>query len=282
MPVTLIYRAPSTGPICRFIASQAPDPEDVLVVHERDAQSGGRRHISGGVVRWGSIWSGTADVQINSATAIRLARDKSLSRQRLVGLCPDTWYLRRDVHVWPCVVRPRRHHAGSGFYVCDDSVALRRATTRCGKGYYVSPLVRRTHEYRIFVLQGRIVGVSERFMRPATAPDPQRVAWNLHAGGGTRTVKRKQWPIRAALVAIQATERLGLDFGAVDVAVTEQGTVVVWEVNVSPGIKKRQIASNLAQAFLWAELEGPAAPVAQGAKRWADVIHPALRQEVGR
>ena len=126
------------------------------------------------------------------------------------------------------------------------------------------------------MLHGRIIGGSERFMKAGATPNPQRGAWKLLAGGGSRTLRRKVWPVRIIPTALEAMGRLRLDFGADDLAVRPDGSAVVFEVNVQPGIKKRKIAGSIARAFVWASTHQPPPAVKDGAKQPKSFAHPAI------
>ena len=222
------------------------------------------------VVRWGSRWEGRADAVINSAEAVSIARDKRESRRILSGICPTTWTLRGQIQV-PCVIRPRRHHAANKFFVCRTAADIDLAIRRCGPGWYASQLIDKDHEYRVFVLQGRVVCVSERF--PA---DSSAVAWNLAAGGRLINVKRKSWPIVACNASILAARRVGLDWTAVDVVTDASGRALVLEVNTAPGLKNPYTMEQIAWA-LGSVAETPTLPaLTASAADWQTLIHPSL------
>ena len=225
------------------------------------------------LVRWGSRWEGNADLSINSADSVDAARDKRTSRTLMGALAPATWLRADDVQL-PCIVRPRRHHAGTQFHVCHANTDLRTAIRRCGFGWYASPIIPKQWEFRVFVLHGRVIRVSEKL-----PPTGGGIAWNLGAGGGSRTLKRATWPMEAVRVAIAATKAVGLDWAATDVAVDTAGKAVVFEVNTAPGLNNMQTISKIATAFTWTTTH-PLPPTITAWGGWKDVIHPALRAEV--
>lgn len=230
------------------------------------------------LIRWGSRWPGAADITINTAEAVRMARDKRQSRRLLRGLCPTTWDRRGDVQV-PCVIRPRRHHAAHGFHVCRSIAEVPRAIARCGLGWYASELIEKVNEYRVFVFQGRVIRVSEK-LPPTVGRAVHDVAWNLANGGHSRTLKRKAWPITVAVAAIRAANRLGLDWTAVDVGVARDGRVVVFEANTAPGLTNPNTIEQIAFAFA-SVLDNPhLAPLdISQPLTWRELIHPSLRPE---
>lgn len=261
--ITLTYSSESVGPICRRVAAEGADIQVVP-----DTELNGR--IEGTLIRWGSRWRGHADQTINSSEAVNLARDKHQSRLRMGDLAPKTWFGQSQIRT-PCVVRPRRHHAGNKFFTCHDDREVRRALVACGKGWYASELVTKKHEYRVFILQGRVLAVSERF-----PSEPGAVAWNLAVGGRLINCERKAWNMAAVRASIYAASKLGLDWAAVDVAVDEAGKAVVFEANTAPGLRNPYTITQIARAFTWLDYNpAPAAAVIEGAK-WKELLHPSL------
>ena len=230
------------------------------------------------LVRWGSRWEGRADRVINTAQAVRTARDKRESRRLLHGICPATWFRSRDVQT-PCIVRPKKHHAAAHFYVCNTGQAVERAMVRCGPGWYASAIIDKAHEYRVFVLQGRVVCVSERFPPAGTPTIGAGLAWNLAAGGRLVNVRRPDWPLPACKAAIEAARRVGLDWSAVDVAIDQRGRAVVFETNVSPALKNPHTIQCIAWAL--ASTAQDTAPDHLDLSQdltWSDLLHPSLRR----
>ena len=226
------------------------------------------------LVRWGSRWAGRADIEINTAVAVSDARNKKRSRQLLAGICPETWFDSGAVRT-PCVVRPKVHFGGNKLFVCNSPADLQTAIRRCGPGWYASELIDKVREYRVFVLQGRVLSVSERF--PGSSTD---IAWNLHAGGRVAMVKRRDWPIDVVKTAIEAARRVGLDWTAVDLAVCRDGKVVVFETNTAPGVTTERGVERIAFAFS-SLIESSTLPPLDLASisHWRDLLHPSLRND---
>lgn len=126
------------------------------------------------------------------------------------------------------VGRPDQHTKGRGFWLCKTWEDIHRATrgTRKKKaathfmGYIDAP-----HEVRIHVFKGKSIRISEKSF--FVNEDGKR---------NYTTIKPTCEVKQARKAAKQAVKALGLDFGAVDVLVKEDGTPYVLEVNSSPGI----------------------------------------------
>jgi glutathione synthase/RimK-type ligase-like ATP-grasp enzyme len=171
------------------------------------------------------------------------------------------------------VIRPRRHHAGKKFFVCNSDVEVQRAILRCGPGWYATELVDKAAEYRVFVLQDRVIRISTKHQN-----NPGEVAWNVGNGANAVGMARKNWPLDVIKVAIKAARKLGLDFTAVDVCVSKAGQAYVLEANTAPGLQSGSKAlEQIAWAFGWIpKNDAPARLNVDSITRWQDVLHPSL------
>jgi hypothetical protein len=224
------------------------------------------------LVRWGSRRRGTADIEINSAEAVILARDKKESRRKLAGLCPETWFTASAVKT-PCVIRPRHHHAGKKFFVCHNVNEVERAILKCGPGWYASALIEKAAEYRVFILQDRVIRVSTKHQG-----QPGEIAWNVGNGASAAGIARKNWPIPVLKAALEASRRLGLDWTAIDVATDATGKTYVLEANTAPGLQSGSKAlEQISWAFAWIpKNDAPQAVNLSTASTWADFLHPSI------
>ena len=231
----------------------------------------------GTIVRWGSVWPANGDVRrsINSVEAVAVAQNKIESRRRLGTLAPLTFFTQDtlpDPTQMPLVIRPGKHHAGRRFFVCKTQRAVNHAIKICRNPWYASVLIDKSREYRVFVCQGRIVTVSERF-----PVDEHAIAWNLAMGGRLLNVRYKDWPIPVCKTAVLAAEQLGLDWSAIDVMVGTGGNIFVCEANVAPGLRNPFTIQQIARVFTWIDGHDTAPAVCER-DRWQNLRHPALQQ----
>lgn len=266
--ITLIYKARTVAGVCRNIANYS---KEIVYRHEDSLSS----PVAGTILRWGSRWVGRAEQTLNSRESVMLTRNKKESRRALAGLCPKTWFELGDIK-YPCIIRPRVHHAGNHLYVCENKYEARRAAHQCGyRWWYASEIVEKTHEYRVIVLQGRVIAMSERFPE-----NPKDIAWNFAQGSSSKKIPRREWIVPICITAIRAVQRLGLDFGAVDLATTKDGRVVVFEANTAPGIQKPSALIKLAIAFEWVSKNPTPEPLTfREDTTWKELLHPALQKE---
>lgn len=225
------------------------------------------------VFRWGC----TSDVPtrnvVNTAEAIHRVANKSAFRQTLEQIQPHwpAWTNARDVR-FPAVVRPAAHHQGRKLFVAGEEHGLNVAIRHCGHGWYAAPLINKTAEYRVTIVQGRVCWVASK-----TPADRNTVAWNVAQGGTFNNVRWDDWPLKACKVAIQAFELSGLDFGAVDIMEDADGQVYVLEINSAPSQTSPYRQECMAKCFDWIVQHGKATiPLIEAKGGYLKFIHPAL------
>ena len=260
--VTLLYHGQAIGYICKRIAKISNNT--IQAVCDKDQLPD---KIDGTLIRWDSAKELTADVTINTASAVRLSRNKKRSRIKLEGLCAPTWFSLADLR-YPCLVRPKHHYAAHKFFVCVNAIAAKRAIFRCGyRRWYASPVIDKKLEYRIFVFQGYVVKVVRRFHN-----DSSQLAWNIANGGRSVRLKHESWPIESVKKAILAGERLGLAWYAADVIVDMDGQSHILECNTAPGLQRDATINMLSNVFVSNERLNE-----EIGHTWKTLLHPALR-----
>lgn len=229
------------------------------------------------VIRWGC----TANVPgnptiLNRADAIHLVSDKIRSRRLFAQEHFPAWTEEREVR-FPCVVRPGTHHQGRHLHVARNADELRaaiRAVAGRGAGWYASPLINKTAEYRVFIVSGRAVCVAQK-----TPGNPGDVAWNVARGGRFDNVLWDNWPLKAVRVSIEAFLKTGLDFGGVDVMVDAGGEVYVLEINSAPSLTSEYRQQCFARAFDYVIEHGPQViPLPRERGNYRKFIHPAITE----
>lgn len=235
------------------------------------------------VFRWGCVSNvPQAGHIVNSAEAIHLASDKKKFRQILQenDLCPNTWFQRQDVQL-PCIVRPKYHHQGRHLYVAHTQTELdqaigKAAAYRLSNGeWYASEIIDKVAEYRVFVVQGRVVCVARKY--PA---NPQAIAWNVFQGGRFENVNWDDWPLKACKEAIKVIELSKLDFGGVDIMMDATGETYTLEVNAAPSLTSPYRQQCFAKAFDYVVQHGKAKiPLINAKGGYRKFIHPAVCEE---
>ena len=187
------------------------------------------------VIRWGSA------VQIpekpkrvlNKRDAILLATNKLKSLQYLKqqGISvPTVWTRAEDAKV-PVVARKIHHSQGADIMLCLQKQDLRRAINR--KRAYFVQYIPTDREYRAHVFRGDIIRVSQKLLS-------DKELWIPHirnvANGYTFAQPRQPMGEAADSLVIKAVSALGLDFGAVDLVIGDDGIPYILEINTGPSL----------------------------------------------
>jgi hypothetical protein len=110
-------------------------------------------------------------------------------------------------------------------------------------------------EYRVHVVDGEVILYQKKSRRVddngevITAEGAEADVRNLASNWVYRTGNLKRLD-RVEELAVEAIEALGLDFGAVDIIMDENGDVFVLEVNTAPGIGNTETQEAYKNAFL--------------------------------
>lgn len=195
------------------------------------------------LIRWGCTSQCQANHTVNKAEAISLAGNKKESRKILQELnlpkriVPRTWFSYEDWedsdYEGAVIVRPTHHAQGRSLYYLKTPADIITFFTHTPKklipdNYYISEYIKKEKEFRVFVMQGKVVWIAEK-----TPENPEAIAWNVAQGGHFYNVRWNDWPLRACRIAIQACEALGLDFGGVDIMQKDKEFLIL-EVNSAP------------------------------------------------
>ncbi len=232
-------------------------------------------------IRWGctSNLPGSPDKRvINSAASIHRVANKSMFRRELNdnSLCPTTWWDIRSVTEadYPVIVRTKTHAQGRGLWYCENIEQLQAACRKAGGGYYINKYVPKVAEFRVFVLQGRVVWVAEK--TPSNSKD---IAWNVAKGGRFDNVRWGDWNKDVINNALDSWELTRTHFAGVDVMLAADGGAYCVEANSAPSQTSPYRQGCVAKAFDYMVQHKMYdrrifEPVVM--RRWRDAIHPAL------
>jgi len=188
------------------------------------------------IVRWGTARQPEADDEIscvlNRADAVARAANKyrSLEVMRAAGVSVPRFARSAEaMRDWPDEVRMGRsdHHSqGSDIRVlpCDDEPDFTQSD-------YYTLFIPTKREYRIHVFRDKIIRVQGKYLDFPDQAHPY--IRNYEHGYRFRQPSLTLRPARLE-AAIEAVKALGLDFGAVDLIIGEDGNHYVLEVNTAP------------------------------------------------
>lgn len=240
------------------------------------------------VFRWGctsNIPEGSSVV--NTAKAIHWCSDKRQGRldMQAAGVpVPETWaaeafradYLQGIGKDGRWVLRPAQHAQGRNLVAGADSSLIDYLGSSLYAGGYVSQLIDKVAEYRVFVCQNRAVWVAKK-----TPGNPEQVAWNVAQGGRFDNVRWNDWPMPVVKAALAAAKVSGTDFCGVDVMVDAEDNPYVLEVNSAPSQTSEYRQRCVAKAFDYIIENGKQHfdDVPDGPRRtYKSYIHPAVRE----
>jgi hypothetical protein len=186
------------------------------------------------VVRWGNRaplpWRAGV---VNEATALTLAADKlrSMEVMREAGVRVPNFSTDPTELNYPFLGRRRSHVRGTDIVLCLQRGDWRRKP----RDYYVEyvPTVR---EYRVHVFDGQVIRVQGKYL---DIPEDAAPHIRNHAHGYRFRSPAKRLRSERIEQATLAVSCLGLDFGAVDLLVGEDGNGYVLEVNTAPSCSPR-------------------------------------------
>ena len=232
------------------------------------------------VIRWGCTSNIAGKRVINSAAAIHQVADKAGFRMMLDEheLCPPTWLRAEDIPEellanQGVIVRPRNHSRGKDMALLFDRDRVAATLAHWGGGY-AGAFIKKAHEYRVCVVQGRVAWVAEK-----TPGNPDDIAWNVAKGGRFDNVRWGDWPLKAVRIAVEAFELSELDFGGVDIMTDADGNAYVIEINSAPSLTSDYRQQCMAKCFDFIAEHGKARiPRVDQRGDWKKFIHPALSE----
>lgn len=238
------------------------------------------------LVRWGCA-SGTnvpLKKQVNRSEAIHFVANKASCRMWLQQYHPDivpkTYVDEAPIIDKPMVLRPAHHHQGKNFFIVSTQSEFHKALeSDCfSVGWYLSDLIGKMSEYRVYVMTGRVITVARK-----TPGNPNQVAWNVAQGGRFDVVPWGQWPLEACRAAVQAANSVPhLDFTGVDVMLDDNGKAYVIEMNSAPSLPLLSDGSVsyrqrcMVKGFEWMLKEGRKTMTTEHNNGWRGYIHPAI------
>lgn len=187
------------------------------------------------VIRWGSqrrVRQGRRVINVRSALAVASDKFRTLEALAEAGIGVPEFTLERWRAVgWSqaghtVLGRTRHGRAGNGIHVYGPGVA-----PEFGHELYTK-LIPASNEYRVHVVGGEVIRCQQKQLTAGVAPGVIRSHESGYVFVGLQSFRLHQRRYDAAIEAVAA---LGLDFGAVDLLIGEDGETYVLEVNTAPG-----------------------------------------------
>lgn len=209
------------------------------------------------VARWGSrspIQTDNTSVVYNRNEQVANTNSKGKCRKMLRDsniLIPKTYLVGEDMGdmKYPVLGRPEHHGQGRHAFICKDAKEMQDATKK-GCTYF-SEIYPKNREIRVHCFMGKILAITEK-----PRPKDDKILWNRAQNDEPFTVlDRKDWPMHACQLALQACEVMGLDYSGVDVmldAGKDHPPSVICELNAAPTIiNSPYVLEKYTSAFKW-------------------------------
>lgn len=132
---------------------------------------------------------------------------------------------------FPVLAREPQHTRGADILLCLQNKDLVRAV-RWGKTFLVE-YIATDREYRVHIFNGEIIRTSQKVLM---SRDNYLPYMRNDDHNHTFRNPRKQLTTEQQEIAIKAVQSLGLDFGAVDMVIGDDGKPYVLEVNTGPAL----------------------------------------------
>lgn len=202
------------------------------------------------IVNWGSARQGKLRdtfPHLNKHEAVFISIDKLRTLKHLTAAgfskLPKWTTDKETAKDWladaPIIVRHKlRSSQGKGIEIIKPGEELPTAPL-------YTKLFPKDKEYRVHVFRGSVIDFAQKKLKHGFTPKPYI---RSHNNGWIFCKKDVELPESVATAALEAVKLLGLDFGAVDLAISKTGRICVFEVNTAPGIEGSTVG-NYAKAI---------------------------------
>jgi len=209
------------------------------------------------LIRWGSRANSIADSLfskvLNPITAINSCSNKLLSLETFYQEGINCPIFSEDPHElvetvgYPILGRKLRHARGT-----DIELILQERDIRRSKSDYFVEYIPTNREFRVHVVGEKVIRVQGKFLDNPSESKP----WfrNYENGYRFRAPKKRLKSDRLE-AAVSAVKSLGLDFGAVDLIIADDGSCYVLEVNTAPSCSPLTLAAYAVELHELANLE---------------------------
>ena len=182
---------------------------------------------------------------LNNIFAIQKNRDKFISLQSLKNVCKvplscKARYvkiaLKKGILHYPLIGRHKNHQGGSGFYMCLQE----RDISMCKKSVdYFLQHIPTKEEYRLHIFGNRVVRISKKIGKESSSKwiRSNKKGWEFK-DISLKVFKRINKSKEMIRESIKAVKKLKLDFGAVDIILSDKKEVYILEVNTGPSLNR--------------------------------------------
>jgi glutathione synthase/RimK-type ligase-like ATP-grasp enzyme len=129
------------------------------------------------------------------------------------------------------VVRPHHHSQGRNLRLVSTEELGSLLAAGLMSNHYARPLIQKKAEYRVYVMNGRVVNVAQK-----TPGNPADIAWNVARGGRFDNVRWGSWPTKVVDLACRVFPHTGLNITGIDIMVDHDDNAWFIEANSAPSL----------------------------------------------
>jgi hypothetical protein len=191
-------------------------------------------------------------IVLNNSKVVNLVKDKLRCSRFLLenGIRTPIVYTRKETipsHKFPVLSRLRFHSRGRDIIRVDDRLQLNGVD-----GDYFVEYIYSTREYRVHLFNNEVIRIQKKV--------PTRGEYwirNVDHGYILSDIYEHDYPLEEKIIeeCIKASKVLGINFGGIDVIVSEEGVPYILEANSAVRLNKfgRQLYSFIIKDFLFKE-----------------------------
>lgn len=182
------------------------------------------------VINWGStsriVTSGNI---LNNPLAVLVSTNKHLARliMKMNGI-PTI-----EFSGFPIIARPPSTSMGKNVLIIESLADAHRIP----RGWSITTIFKKEKEFRVHVFRGKVLLISDKNIAS------NQIVGNWHINRNTwRVLKWDEFDPEMCRICVLAVKCLGLDFGAVDIMVDNEGKYAICEVNTAPCLGEGEIS----------------------------------------
>ncbi|KKM76035.1 hypothetical protein LCGC14_1384150, partial [marine sediment metagenome] len=169
-----------------------------------------------------------------------MVKEAGINVPKIFILNKKTKYRCFDENIFPLMARKLKHARGSDIIFLKTKSSMEKRWDRIKNRDFLIKYIPKKYEYRIHVLGDKVVNVCKKIHSPKAVEEGDYIhphVWSKDRGWTLQTIE-EEGLIEIKVLAINAIEVLGYDFGAVDLIQGKDEKYYILEVNSAPRLNK--------------------------------------------
>jgi len=180
------------------------------------------------------------DLVLNKIDQLEILKEAGINVPKIFILNKKTKYRCFDENIFPLMARKLKHARGSDIIFLKTKSSMEKRWDRIKNRDFLIKYIPKKYEYRIHVLGDKVVNVCKKIHSPKAVEEGDYIhphVWSKDRGWTLQTIE-EEGLIEIKVLAINAIEVLGYDFGAVDLIQGKDEKYYILEVNSAPRLNK--------------------------------------------